>query len=394
MKRLAFILLVVLFLVSIPACSFINTAQQTEPPKETVHFDLSQYKDHGELSDGIIWVTKEVSDWNTEPYDTYAYLDCDGNVIYGWNNIETYYNHNSYNCPATQLKNFKNGYALIYDQSRVDNLGGYAYATIIDKTGREVAAFLIDAYESSNKIHMDYQHFNSDGYAFFIGKKDYDSQYGMYFVDSNGVHLFQCNENSYIAGLTLENIELINQQYLYVSWANYQLFDLNGKMLIDFKACSEILPDTIEIIDDQYIEATFTGKDDKSYVCLLNASGDILVSPVLISNYSRQSALDTIQASDAIDKNTISSLSGGVNCIKVVDKNGKGIANVMLNVFYNESVTPRTTDQNGIVDISILEIKNMSEVRVSIVYAPDGYIYNNSEYYYFDSTNKLTVTLD
>lgn len=394
MKRIAIILPIVLLLISIPACSFVNNSQQTETQKETIRFDLTQYKDYGKLSDGIIWVIKEVSDWNAEPYDVYAYLDCDGNIIYGWNCIETYYNHNSYDCPATRLQDFKNGYALIYDQSRVDNLGGYAEATIIDKTGREVATFLIDAYESGNKVHMDYQHFNSDGYAFFIGKKDYDSQYGMYFVNSKGIHLFQCNKNSYISGNTMQNIEVVNQQYLYVSWANYQLFDLSGKMLIDFQECSEILPDSIEIIDDQYIEATFTGKDNNIYVCLLSARGDIIVSPVLKTQYTRENVLNSIGTADNIVEDKISSLSESVNCVKILDKSGNGIENVLVNMFYNDCVTQKRTDKNGMVDISNVGITNIADVSVSILSAPEGYKYDVDKKYYFDQTARLTIVLE
>lgn len=391
MKNLLCLLFCTAFLLYLTACG--KAPESPENIEESICFDLSQYKDHGELSEGIIWVTKEVSDWDVEPYDCYAYLDCSGNVIYGWNNIKTYYNHNTYDCPATRPQNFKNGYALIYDQSGVDNLGGYADATIIDRTGSIVATFLIDAYESGNHIQMDYEHFNSQGYAFFIGKETSDSQYGMYFINSDGVHLFQCNENSYIAGNTLKDIDVVNQQYLYVSQSNHQLFDLDGKMLIDFQECSEILPDSIEIIDDKYIEATFTGKDHNIYVCLLNASGEIISSPVPKAQYARESALSSIRIDGAIDENSISSLSENINCVRVIDENGNGIENVLINVFYNNSVILTTTDETGIVDISILGIKNLADVSISILRAPESYKYNADEKYYFDNTNKLTIVL-
>lgn len=289
MKKVSFLFLVIVMLLSTVGCGNMNAVDNAKPTeKETINFDLSQYKDHGNLSDGCIWVIKETASWDTDPYESYAYLDCDGNVIYGWHSVGTYYNNGFYDCRATRPQDFKNGFALIYDQSGVDKLGGYVEATIIDKKGKVVAEFLIDAYESRNQIHMDYEHFNSQGYAFFIGKENYGDKKGMFFVNDSGVHRFQCNENSYIAGHTLECIDLVNDKYLYVSWCNYQLFDLNGNLVMDIGESSEVSPDSIEIIDDKYIEATFTGKDDKVYICVIDFNGNFIKSPVLKSDYVRK----------------------------------------------------------------------------------------------------------
>ena len=291
LKKILCSLLFIIIVFSFSACSSFSNPNNNAPTEETINFDLSQYKDHGELSEGIIWVIKESSSWDSEPSESYAYLDCDGNVIYGWRSVGTYYNNGSYDCRATRPQNFKNGFALIYDQSGVDLLGGYVDATIINKSGVVIAEFLIDAYESRNKIVMDYEDFNSDGYAFFIGKENYESQKGMFFVNSSGIHKFQCNDNSYIAGHTLECIDVVNSKYLYVSWCNYQLFDLNGNLVMDIGECSEVNPDSIDIINDKYIEAHFTGKDDKNYICVIDFNGNFVKSPVLSSKYTRDSNL-------------------------------------------------------------------------------------------------------
>lgn len=109
----------------------------------------------------------------------------------------------------------------------------------------------------------------------------------MYFVNDTGVHMFDCNENSYIAGNTLKNIDVVNDKYLYVSWGNHQLFDLNGNLVMDIGECSSVTPDHIEIIGDKYIEAQFHGKDDKQYMCVLDFDGNFVKSPVLSSEYKR-----------------------------------------------------------------------------------------------------------
>lgn len=290
-KKIICTFLVLVFLVSTTGC-YGTSNTDSRPKEETLNFDLNQYKDHGELSDGRIWVIKETSDWDTDPHESYAYLDCDGNVIYGWHSVETYYNNGFYGCRATIPQNFKNGFALIYNQSSVDLLGGYVDATIIDKNGLVIAEFLIEAYQSrTGDIIMDYEDFNHDGYAFFIGKKSYESQKGMFFVNSSGVHKFQCNDNSYIAGHTLECIDVVDGKYLYVSWCNYQLFNLNGNLVMDIGECSEVNPDSIDIINDKYIEARFIGKDDKNYTCVIDFNGNFVKSPVLSSDYNRDPSL-------------------------------------------------------------------------------------------------------
>ena len=184
-KRFVLAFCVVLLITILVGCSNSSTNEinnTTPTKKETVNFDLSQYKDHGELSEGLLWVIKETSSWDSEPYESYAYLDVDGNVVYGWFSVGKYFKNDGYvgYVRATKLQDFKNGFALIYNDSGVDKLGGYVNATVIDTSGNEIANFLIDAYKGSTGTKMDYKDFSSQGYAFFIGKEFYDGEKGMF----------------------------------------------------------------------------------------------------------------------------------------------------------------------------------------------------------------------
>ncbi len=255
----------------------------------SLNFDLSQYKEYGEWSEGLIWVIKETSDWDTEPYLSYAYLDRDGNVIYGWDRVGTYrdsnFNIGHYDRRARYPQNFKNGFALIYNYSNLD--WGYVETTMIDKNGRVVAEFYIDAYERRNgEANMNYRDFNYKGYAFFIGKEYYASEEGMFFINDSGIHKFEHNENSIHSVVAMESIYIINDKYFHDPWSD-QLFDINGNLVMDIGECSEIRPDYIKIINDKYIEGTFKGKDDKNYICVIDFNGNILKAPVLSSEYVR-----------------------------------------------------------------------------------------------------------
>ncbi len=298
MKKLYLLIVACVTVLLLSACVSEKNVHE-DYTESSVNFDLSQYKYHGELSEGLIWVVDEVSDWDTDPYEIYAYLDCDGNVVYGWHAVGTFYNYGFYDCPATSLQDFKNGYALIYDNGPISK-GGFADAVLIDKNGIEFASMLISADIDNRGAKLDYLDFNSQGYAFFIGREDFDENVGMYFINDSGVHKFQCNENSYIARYTLDNIDLINNKYLYVKWCNYQLFDLHGNMVMDLGELTGLQPDYIDIVYDTYIEAHFTGKDEKSYVCVIDFNGNFINSPVLKSQYVRnieeweQAATDSI----------------------------------------------------------------------------------------------------
>lgn len=173
MKNLLFrVLFAICIVVCFSGCSFENEQDNSTgsfDPGKKINFDLDQYKDHGKLSDGIVWVIKETSSWDTAPTESYAYLDINGNVVYGWKSVGSYIRDNGKTDRAIVTQDFKNGYALIYDQRYVDWLGGYAEATIIDKTGKIIAEFYISAYEPSTgnpDVIIRYEDFNSQGYAF------------------------------------------------------------------------------------------------------------------------------------------------------------------------------------------------------------------------------------
>ena len=59
----------------------INASLDETAEEETIHFDLSQYEQHGELSCGRIWCSIVEGDWDTPNEEWFAYFDCWGNQI-------------------------------------------------------------------------------------------------------------------------------------------------------------------------------------------------------------------------------------------------------------------------------------------------------------------------
>ena len=94
--------------------------------------DLSMYDDHGEWSNGRMWVHRTDSDWDhSEGY--YAYIDTEGNVVGEWHSDQ------SWICPQP----FVSDRTLVYLGSDLDDTpmrdSGYcekAYYAVIDLQGR------------------------------------------------------------------------------------------------------------------------------------------------------------------------------------------------------------------------------------------------------------------
>lgn len=289
-RRVVAMCLAVVLSVLLFGCLSGDNGKQETNTEETVSFDLSQYKSYGEVSDGRIWVIKETADWNTDPYESYAYMDQNGKVIYGWHRIGTYFEPDiSTYVRDTRPQDFKNGYALIFEPARTVRLG-LTDVTIIDKTGSVVARLMVKASYRENMDQWAYREFNKEGHAFFVGKRNYDEELGLLFVNSTGVHQFQLSKNHEAAEYLLDDIDVVNGRYLYVSGCS-SLFDQTGKLLVDFKESCDISPKSVEIVNDSYIEAYFTGKDSKQYVCIVDFEGNMRRMPVLRGEYQRDENL-------------------------------------------------------------------------------------------------------
>ena len=248
---------------------------------ETVNFDLSQYDSYGNLSCGRIWVTKSFSDWDTSPTKYYAYLDTDGNVIYDWKPVEEFYHIGDY-VDANRPQDFKDGRAMII-HAAFGNDDLTNRITLIDVNGNVLYEDIYVRYsETPNRAVAERKYwitdFDDEGYAYFVGG-------GVYWLDNKGVHLFDYNLPD--TSSVIHSIERLGN-YFYVNIGVYSiLFDSSGSPLIDFGKTAGIYPNSIEIINNKYIEAVFEGKDDKTYVCVIDFNGNFIKSPVLKSEYVR-----------------------------------------------------------------------------------------------------------
>ncbi len=289
MKKTILLLLSFLILLMLSACNESENHGDAGS-KPSVNFDLSQYDSHGELSCGRIWVVKTISDWDTRPAKYFAYLDADGNVIYDWTPVGEVYYRGAY-VDAMLPQNFVNDRAMIINRG----FGTTATQSIIliDHNGNELYSpswIYVEFYEQRNREREYYiTNFDKEGYAYFIGRVWWDGNtegdYGVYWMDDAGIHKF--NAQLPTTDRTLHAIERMDKYYFIAIGAYSILFDFQGNPIVDFKEAAGIFPDSIEIIDDKYIEASFIGKDDKRYVCVLDFDGNFIKSPVLKSEYVR-----------------------------------------------------------------------------------------------------------
>lgn len=255
---------------------------------EKVNFDLSSYDSHGNLSCGRIWVTKTESSWDSSPKRYYAYLDINGNVIYGWKEIGTVlgvHGKTEYVDDCLPL-DYVNDRAIIIGV-RSDSK---CSLQIIDLKGNELISpehIYIDEYDYFENGEMIYNYaytnFDENGIFYFIGKVWWDGNTegdrGFYFIDTTGIHRFNAKMN--LSESLLNSVEKIDK-YFFVKQGIYTcLFDSKGEVILNFREKANIEPYKIEMLEDHQLKAYFIGKDNKDYQCILDFNGNFLSEPIL-----------------------------------------------------------------------------------------------------------------
>lgn len=290
------VVMVLAIVVSVSGCADVNLGVDYDSEvvsdvfQKMEDIDLSQYDSHGEWSCGRIWVTKTEGNWDAAPTECFAYLDLDGNVIYGWEPVGSVWGGRlgAY-IDAKEPQNFVDGRAMIVDRGFGD--GSTQKVTIIDLDGNVLyspCSIYVEYYEKRN-FERDYYitNFDKDGYAFFVGKVWWDGntegEFGVYWLDDRGVH----KVNTYLptSNEVIHSIERIDNSF-FVSYGAYSiLFDSHGDVIIDFKESADICPYRIELLNEELIRAYFEGKDNRKYVCILNCIGEFWETPVLLTEY-------------------------------------------------------------------------------------------------------------
>ena len=277
--------------------------------------DLSAYDDHGEWSDGIMWVHKTEGSYDYVE-GSFAYIDSTGKVLGQWHSDEEWI------CPL----DFNGDRALVYLGSDVDSTpmigwGNYekAYYVVIDAQGQERYSFVtfinppyIEVNGSSNtQLHE----FDEDGYLYYEVCID---TYG--YIDGDDpstwttTHLLIPDENSFIKDIVFEKFtghsydgkrlayvydvdqfadEYENGYITYLDFftqngQSYQYcfcFDLDGNLVLDVGASmgDYYIWELPEVTDDGNLEVIFSGQDGNEYEVLMSMSGEWLTEPSKVS---------------------------------------------------------------------------------------------------------------
>ena len=257
----------------------------TQSPDETINFELSQYENHGTLSCGLIWVEKEVSDWNKKGERMFAYLDNNGNIKSQWFSLNAY----------QSAKDFKNGYVILIEKSSFKKKSDYYCNCIVYNTEfQEMATLNCQKPLLSKALITD---FDSQGYAYALGYDNQTEGDMLYWIDSTGVHKFEKPDRLsffMVDEYVLNSIRVSNgyfvvvhgspdPKYLYTTIAI--IYNQNGDFVFDIEQAMRKYVDEFAIIsavvlNDSTVNFYFYGANEKLYVCTMDFNGNFVQSPI------------------------------------------------------------------------------------------------------------------
>lgn len=278
--------------------------------------DLSMYDDHGEWSNGRMWVHRTDSDWDhSEGY--YAYIDTEGNVVGEWHSDQ------SWICPQP----FVSDRTLVYLGSDLDDTpmrdSGYcekAYYAVIDLQGNVQYGFVTylswpfqeastntEQLRSNPALHK----FDENGYLYY---KVFPDKHG--YADDDDVstwpktHLLIPDASGFLRDIEFEpyvwdtykqwtmivdyDLDGFAPQYVngYMRYENSYTangrtfidlvyFDQDGKIAIDvMNHMNGYTPKELsDVRDDQTFTVTFIGKDGEYYQVDMDFNGTWLTEP-------------------------------------------------------------------------------------------------------------------
>ena len=258
---------------------FVKKAE-TEAAVEKIRFDLSQYEDHGRLSCGLVWVTKEFSDWDEEPIMKFAYLDADGYVKSSWFSLDEY----------RTPRDFSNGYVIITTFEVTED---HSNCVVYNTQFQRIASLncKISPHEEPCISNFDNQ-----GYSYAVGYDLNTDEEMLYWIDSSGLHEFQKNDRYSFGAIDerkLNEFKVSNNHFVIVSGSNdpnylytiiAHIYDSNGKLMLDIeeamsKHSEDFAITSAEVLDNNTVKFYFYGTNKKRYVCTMNFSGDFVQSP-------------------------------------------------------------------------------------------------------------------
>jgi len=300
MKKVIIALLLLTILFSLSACSnSFSGSKSGNNGVKSANFDLSNYDAHGELSCGriLVWRTTD-GNWNSAKEKQFAYLDVNENVIYGWKTVEEFWPSGHGSVLTYTPYDFVNNFAMIKDNSFEDTF------FFIDINGNVLhpnlsiqsifGGTLLSGSQYSSKEDYYITDFDENCYAYFSGSLWINGSRevkGVFYINKDRICRFD-----YELPLSdySDNIMRIDNYFFINSIGQKLLFDDFGNLILDFYEDTEFAPNQITIINDKCIEASFVGKDDKNYTCIVDFSGNIIKEPILTSKYTHDADLDII----------------------------------------------------------------------------------------------------
>lgn len=203
-----------------------------------VNFSLDQYTDHGDLSCGLIWCSKNV--WSDEldmNIEQFAYFDAEGKQVSDW-----------FDCQKYVPVDFANDFVIIYENTEnkksSEKREEYNYVYNLDFSN--IAVIRINKTTNREDISV---RFNEDGYAFTNGEiiesngmsftyPDNGYYDKLAYIDKAGAHLFDDGvEFIYNHSADIDNDIFCEKDYIIVS--DRFVCNKEGKLLVDVQKAVE-----------------------------------------------------------------------------------------------------------------------------------------------------------
>lgn len=254
-----------------------------------VNFDLNEYDSYGNFSDGLIWVEKTISSYDSSPETKFAYLDIDGNVVSEW-----FYSSNWHKADFSNgLLVLRGKYDIPYSGAYIGSPPSEVVSYVYDKNFNLIASLYVTTNSLLSMNKSDYELVITDadenGNVFAVGKQNDDSK-SLYRISADGVIRFDVAKNklAFASVSNLKRIHIDNGYYVVDfrdSIANLPsgilVFDNKGNLIMDVEDKINYTVFSLDIVSEDKIKIMFEGKDDNYYDTIINFKGEFLSTPTL-----------------------------------------------------------------------------------------------------------------
>ncbi len=288
-KRSLAFFLVLLISGCLSACSVsTSNIRKSGSTANSVNFDINQYDSHGILSDGLVWVERTISSYDSSPKTKFAYLDIDGNVISKW-----------FNSSEWNKADFLNGLLVLRGKyymppnSVTASPPKLVCTEIYNKKFELVSSIYVateTGYEAGQKTtELLITDANENGEVFAIGEQSGSSR-SLFKITNDETVRFETTGNQLFFA-SIKNLKRIytDNGYYVVDFRESMMnmptgiliIDKQGELIMDMEKQIDYTVFSVDIISDDQIKIKFMGKDDRYYNVNINFDGEFLSTPTL-----------------------------------------------------------------------------------------------------------------